>query len=350
MFALDVRDPTDRASFAFDSTSYSFGNLSVSSSTSSPSEFNRSPQVIARSGIDHLLVQTYLGGGYFLEADGREVEVKTGDVCIVDFTRTSRLQTTSFSQLSVVFPRSVMESLIPDVDVLHGLVLPRGTPLNTILVSHLRTLLAQAPGLSLEEGRAAARGTAALIAAFAGPSTDGRDAAAQALAMASLRTLRRVVEANLDNPELGPNFLMRHGGVSRATLYRLFEPLGGVRNYIQQRRLMHAFQTICDTAMHKERIGVIARRCGFTGDAVFSRAFRNAYGMSPSEVRDTAKLGYLDAQDSEHRSGGSFWELNRWLLGLDTSAMTSPAQQRRLKQPGEAAFDGVVGDAVAELT
>ena len=53
---------------------------------------------------------------------------------------------------------------------------------------------------------------------------------------------------------------------------------------------------------------MIARRCGFTGDAVFSRAFRNAYGMSPSEVRTTAKLGYLDALDSERRSGGSFWE------------------------------------------
>jgi len=274
MFAMDTPDRRLRRSFAFDATAYYFADMSVGSSTSSPSLFDRTPQVIARSGIDHLLVQAYLGGGYRLEADGREIEVKTGDVCVIDFARTSRLQTTPFSQLSVVLPRSVMELLIPDVDILHGLVLPRGSPLNTILVSHLRTLFAQCPGLSLEEGRAAARGTAALIAAFVGPSTDGHDAAAEALALASLRTLRRVVEANLDNPELGPNFLMRHVGISRATLYRLFEPLGGVRSYIQQRRLTRAFLTICDTAFHKERIGVIARRCGFTGDAVFSRAFR----------------------------------------------------------------------------
>lgn len=243
MFTIDVPDPADRLSFAFDSTAYSFGNLSISSSTSSPSVFDRSPQVMARSGIDHLLVQAYLSGGYLLQADGREIEVGTGDVCIIDLARTSRMQTTPFNQICVVLPRSVMELLIPDVDVLHGLLLPRGAPLNTILVSHLQTLLAQAPGLTLEEGRAAARGTTALIAAFVGPSTDGHDAAAQALAMASLRTLRRVVEANLDNPELGPNFLTRHVGVSRATLYRLFEPLGGVRNYIQQRRLMRRSAT-----------------------------------------------------------------------------------------------------------
>jgi AraC-like DNA-binding protein len=144
--------------------------------------------------------------------------------------------------------------------------------------------------------------------------------------MASLRTLRRVIEDNLDNPELGPNFLMRHVGVSRATLCRLFEPLGGVRSYIQQRRLMRAFQAICDTACHKERIGVIARRCGFTGDAVFSRAFRNAYGVSPSEVRITARDVYADALSSNETAAASFSAVNRWLLGIDASS-TEPKVQ-----------------------
>jgi len=61
---------------------------------------------------------------------------------------------------------------------------------------------------------------------------------------------------------------------------------------------------------------------------VFSRAFRHAYGMSPSEVRTTAKMGYLDALDSQqHTSAGSFWELNRWLLGIDASAISAPRLQ-----------------------
>ena len=45
------------------------------------------------------------------------------------------------------------------------------------------------------------------------------------------------------------------------------------------------------------------------------------------EARAIAKTGYLDALSSEHRFAGSFWELNRWLLGIDASAASRPALQ-----------------------
>jgi AraC-like DNA-binding protein len=73
--------------------------------------------------------------------------------------------------------------------------------------------------------------------------------------------------------------------MSRATLYRVFEQLGGVRRYIQQRRLKGAYQRLTDPVHASERIGTIAAGFGFGNDSAFSRAFRETYGMSPTNLR-----------------------------------------------------------------
>ena len=133
--------------------------------------------------------------------------------------------------------------------------------------------------------------------------------------MASLRGLRRLIEANLDDPTLGPDYLIADGSISRSTLYRLFEPFGGVAAYVRQRRLTRAFQILSDPATQHERIGTVAARCGFADDTVFSRAFRRAYGMSPNDIRAAAD-GRQGA--GVGASGGHpFHDLNSWLIGLD---------------------------------
>lgn len=319
MFDMDAADRRARSSFALDATACQFADVAVSSTRSSVTRFERSAPVIARSGMDSIVVLIYLAGGYSLDVEGRSLEVNAGDACILDLTRRSTLRTTDYTNLSILLPRAMLEPLAPNLDDLHGMVLPHGRPLNTLLVAHLRTLHAESPGLGLTDGRAAAHGAAALIAAFAGPSADGYKTAAQAVAAASLQAARRSIEINLANPELGPDFLARQMGVSRAKLYRLFEPLGGVRNYIQQRRLTRAFQTIADPAQARERVSAIAARYGFTSDSTFSRAFRDAYGMSPSDMRATAQAGYREAIHTSFKGGGSFWTMNRWLLGMDAS-------------------------------
>ena len=320
MFAMDARDRAARAAFTLSATSYQFADVALASVTSSATQYERTNATIARSGIDTIAVLLYLAGGFSLDVEGREIEVTAGDICILDMTRRSRLRTPDYTQLSIVLPRAMLEPLLPNLDLLHGMVLPRGTSLNTLLAGHLRALYSEAPSLRNGDGRSAAQGTAALIAAFAGSSANGHKRAAQAIAAASLQAARRTIETCIADPILGPDFLARQLGVSRAKLYRMFEPLGGVRNYIQQRRLTRAYQTICDPANARERVSAISARYGFTNDSVFSRAFRDAYGMSPSDMRATAQAGYADAIDAPLTDDGSYWAVNRWLLGLDASA------------------------------
>lgn len=314
MHAMSLPDRSARSSFEVNMTSYQFADIAAASGSSSAALFKRTTQAVARSGLDNICVLTHLTGGFELTVDGRSVEVQPGDICLLDLARESALRTPHYTSLAAIMPRALLAPLVKNIDSLHGLVLKRASPLAAMLGQHLQTLFREAPALDATEARTAARGTAALVATFAEAHAKKDRASARADDVASLRALRHTIEKNIGNPQLGPDLLCSHAGVSRATLYRLFEPVGGVREYIQQRRLTRAFQMLTDPARSYERVSAIASSCGFSNDSVFSRAFRDAYGMTPSALRDTAGEGASPHQGSELES--SFVTMNRWLMGL----------------------------------
>ena len=317
LYAVDTPHARARSSFGAELTSYQFGDVAVGYGHSSAATFERSAQTIARSGLDSFGLVVYSEGGCALDVEGRAEEVQVGDVCILDMTRASTLRAPDYSSLSIILPRALIEPDLADPDALHGRILRRSNPLNTMLVSHLRTLLAEAPALGLAEAGAAARGTAALIAAFAGASSHGRDTVARFATTQSLQVARRIIEENIDNADLGTDFICRRLGVSRAKLYRLFEPIGGISQYIQQRRLRRAYQDITDPRYAQDRVGAIAARYGFSSVSVFSRAFRQTYGVSPSQLRGV--LWRNGTANLAHPGDSGFEAMSRWLLGMEAT-------------------------------
>lgn len=317
IYAADASHVRARSSFGAEMTGYLFGDVGIASDRSSAAVFERTTQTIARSGIDNISLLVYTAGGCALDMEGRATELHVGDVCIFDMTRRSTVRAPDHANLAIVLPRALLAPHVADIDGLHGLILRRSTPLNAMLVNHMQTFFAEAPTLSLSDSRVAAAGTAALVAAFAGPSADGRDTIAQTAAAASLQAARRIIEANLHDPDLGPEFVCRQLGMSRAKLYRLFEPIGGVSHYIQQRRIARAYRIITDPAHARERVGAIAARCGFSNASVFSRAFRQAFGMSPAELRDA--VGRAETADIGLAGDSAFETMRRWLLGMDAA-------------------------------
>jgi len=94
---------------------------------------------------------------------------------------------------------------------------------------------------------------------------------------------------HLDSPRLSAAAIARCFGWSRATLYRLFEPDGGLMKYIQRRRLQRAYAALVSPAHAHRRILDIALDCHFASDATFNRAFRRTYGVPPGELRDLSR-------------------------------------------------------------
>jgi AraC-like DNA-binding protein len=120
----------------------------------------------------------------------------------------------------------------------------------------------------------------------------------------TLERIRRHIAASLGSPGLHPDALCSLFRISRTQLYRLFEPLGGVAAYIQEQRLARAYAQLSDATHGHRRIYDIAFDLGFSSEAHFSRIFRRAFGLSPSEVRARTRDVPPGDDDGATASGG----------------------------------------------
>ncbi|USJ27367.1 helix-turn-helix domain-containing protein [Ensifer adhaerens] len=90
---------------------------------------------------------------------------------------------------------------------------------------------------------------------------------------------KRYIEARLDASTLNIDAICNIVGVSRRTLYRLFETEGGVVHYIQSRRL-ERIRSILANPRDVRRISDIAADFGFLRGDHFARAFKQQYGKA----------------------------------------------------------------------
>ncbi|WP_460062704.1 helix-turn-helix domain-containing protein [Streptomyces sp. YKOK-I1] len=97
------------------------------------------------------------------------------------------------------------------------------------------------------------------------------------------------VELHLTEPELSPEVIARAHHVSVRHLHKLFKDEGtSVGRWILRRRLDECRRDLMRHGRGSRTIAAVAARWGFLSAPHFSRVFRAAYGMSPSEWRDTA--------------------------------------------------------------
>lgn len=314
---FDVALPDQGAVDAFQVKvdSYHLGPLVLGSVTANAQQFRRSPLTIARSGVDHYLVQLYCRGGYAGEVEGRTIQVRPGDVSILDLSQTLQTQADSFHNLNFIVPRAVLEPLLKYPDGLHGIVLSGQTGLGHVLATYMQTIHKTAGSLSAEDGAAISEATASLIAGCFGPSADTQETAAAAKRGALLLTIKRYIDASLADPGLlTVDRITREFHVSRATLVRMFEPLGGLTGYIRERRMFRCFAEITSPAHGHRAISGIAYSWGFSNEAAFSRAFRRVFDMSPREARSEGTLAQVAAQRG--RSGSNGPTVAQWIRDL----------------------------------
>ncbi|WP_431858156.1 helix-turn-helix domain-containing protein [Azospirillum sp.] len=283
-FDVSVSDGAAVRTFRGSLEAYHLGSVLLTHCASVTQTFSRTPHVIARSGIDHYMVQLMLEGEFAGTMGQREVTVHRGDVCVIDLAQPLATVDRTFANLTLCIPREMLAPLLPAPDALHGLVIPGHSAVGALLGGHIRSLHAAAEGLSARDALAVARGSAGFVAGCLGPKLDALDLVRPEMHAARLNAIKRCIEDNLADPEFGAADICRTFGMSRPTLYRLFEPMGGVSAYILQRRLARSMAELV-SAGQRQRIADIAYKWGFGSETSFSRAFRTAFGLSPRDAR-----------------------------------------------------------------
>lgn len=274
---------------------YHMGSVLLGRCTTVTQTFERSPQIVARSGIDHYLVQLQIRGDSRGRMGVREVEVGTGDVCVLDLAQTVHTVDRDADCLTLCLPREMLAPLVTEPDGLHGVVLSGRGGVGAVLGSHIRSLYRVAGSLSGREALTVAHGTAAFVAGCLGPTVDALDLVRPEMQASRMSAIKRHIDANLADPQFGAADIVQAFGVSRPTLYRMFEPMGGVAAYILQRRLARSLADLM--ASRQQRVADIAHRWGFSSETAFSRAFRAAFGMAPRDARASAQRPNAPAAD-----------------------------------------------------
>jgi AraC-like DNA-binding protein len=98
----------------------------------------------------------------------------------------------------------------------------------------------------------------------------------------------QAIESHLCDPELSPAAVAGHVGISVRYLQKLFEEAGeNVNHYIRRRRLERSHEELTDPLYSGQSIAEISFRWGFNDSAYFSRTFKELYGLSPSQHRES---------------------------------------------------------------
>ena len=102
------------------------------------------------------------------------------------------------------------------------------------------------------------------------------------------------IERNLENWDLGVSEILNNFGASRASLYRIFEDRGGVRQFISDRRLLRAVLDISKGPLLRGAISDVAEKWGFSSGANFNRSVRREFGVAPGSLINLPEDDVLD--------------------------------------------------------
>jgi signal transduction histidine kinase/ligand-binding sensor domain-containing protein/DNA-binding response OmpR family regulator len=100
-----------------------------------------------------------------------------------------------------------------------------------------------------------------------------------------LDRLMKVINANIGNPDFTVEMLASEAGISRVHLHRKLKELTNqtTRDFIRNLRLKQAARLL---AIGHDNISEISERVGFSNVSIFSRAFKETYGISPKAYRE----------------------------------------------------------------
>ncbi|WP_078872250.1 AraC family transcriptional regulator [Streptomyces sp. NRRL S-337] len=213
---------------------------------------------------------------------------RSGDLFVRDAAEPFALHPSESFELHLVWiPRRALALTDSQARALGHRAPFAGGAVAPLLVPLLRELVGAVSGYSPRTALHLAGSVAELVTLLAvegvdsGPRDCGQDR--QDL----VGQIRSHVDARLWDRELTPATVAAAQHISIRYLHKLFESHGStIGRWIQHRRLEEARRELGRPGTNETTVAAVARRWGFASATHFSRSFRAAYGVPPSDWRD----------------------------------------------------------------
>jgi len=277
MTGFDVTNPNPDAPFSAVAEAWQLGPLVVTRTRLSAARLVRSPEQIKNDQIDHYAVVLQLEGDWHAAVTGRQLRSAPGITCIFDKSQPfTTLCTTPVDVIIILVPRVVLTPALAMMN-LHGHALHNAA--GRLLSDYLHLLVTRLPSVTEIEAPFIAKATAdILVSCVQATGAQG----GQPAPVDIVRRAARLIDRAPSEP-FTPEKLQTTLNLSRSSLYRAFEPLGGVAGFIRQRRLARIHAMIC--AGESLSVAQFAASFGFTSATQLTRAFRLHFGYSITDLK-----------------------------------------------------------------
>lgn len=226
-------------------------------------------------------VHRYRHGRASVETAGLPVECETGAITLLDYSRPFTSLHTENNCESFFVPHQAIN--YEPSDTLHAPVYSQDSTIGRLIgreMDHLLNIL-RAGALTIAPADIQRfLGCVEVAMAPSQASESARIRARNSLKIA----IQEFIEARLDTPTLNVSLILQSFGVSRASLYRMFDMEDGVRNYISRRRLYRAVTELAEAPRVRGKVHEVSQRWGFSTDSNFNRMVKREFGVPPGAL------------------------------------------------------------------
>ncbi|MFD0272299.1 helix-turn-helix domain-containing protein [Kitasatospora sp. NPDC127111] len=286
------------ADFRADAGVLDLGPVRVSAHAHPPLRSRRPPALTRRSDPEQYQLALVNGENpMWISQRGHDSGPVTGELVLWDTSRPfeagTRDERGTSRALVLHIPRAALPVHADKIDRLLARRIPARHGTGAILARFLTSLgdhAAECGPDELEQLGRIARDLAAVCLAEHADAT--REVDAEARSRALLERIKTFIEHNLDDPGLAPGAIAARHHISVRSLHLLFQgEQESVGRLIRRRRLERCRADLARPELAHHPVHAIASRWGFSSAAVFSRAFREAYGLTPREHRRQTSEG-----------------------------------------------------------
>ncbi|GMP13229.1 AraC-like ligand-binding domain-containing protein [Bradyrhizobium sp. TM239] len=249
----------------------------------------RTPSRIARSDQDFVLVALgHRGNGGVLQ-DGRETVVHPGEFALYDTTRPYELKfNDAFTQTIFKVPREMLQRRLGGTETLTAMSFGTEAPLERLAYDFIFRLCQSADRLGPGNAAVLSEQAVDLLALALSERLGETSLPSSTHRSALIYRLKAHVRAHLADPDLSLSETAAALGISpRYVNDLLADEETSFQRYVLAERLAQCRRDLASPVLVQRHISEIAFAWGFNDLSHFGRVFREHFGMSPRDFRQS---------------------------------------------------------------
>ena len=285
--AIVPRDPAGfRASYRAAGTA----ELQVSDLSANAHTVERRPGPVTEQDLGFYKMSLQVSGSGIMMQGNREIVLTPGTIAIYDTARPYTLEfTEDYRFIVAMFPKSALSLPAGLAGELTAHAITSDSGPGSVLSAYVMGLATHLDTLAGAPGERLARTGLDLLSTVIAAEAGDESLSAQASRRAMLMTACLYINGHLADERLSPESIAHAHFISVRQLYNVFAEAGvTVSQWIRTRRLVEFRRDLADPLMAARSITQLAAARGLSDAGYYSRIFKETFGMTPTQWRETA--------------------------------------------------------------